>query len=54
MNNDMSRHDRIVSARKGAPVKESATPGGWCASSLILAMMAALFAAVVALEIITG
>lgn len=54
MNDDMSRRDRIVSVRKGAPGKGSASPGGWCASNLILAMMAALFAAVVALEVITG
>ncbi|CAN7520765.1 hypothetical protein G6M16_020450 [Agrobacterium tumefaciens] len=52
--NDKSRNNCIVSARKGAPVKGSATPGGWCASNLILAMMATLVAAVVALEVITG
>lgn len=52
--NDKSRSNRIVSARKDAPVKGSATPGGWCASNVILAMMAALVAAVVALEVITG
>ena len=52
--NDKFRSNRIVSARKGAPVKGSATPGGWCASNVILAMMAALVAAVVALEVITG
>jgi len=54
MNDDMSRRNCIVPARKGAPFKGSATPGGWCASNLILAMMAALFAAVVALEVTTG
>ncbi len=54
MNDEKSRSNRIVSARKVAPGKGSATPGGWCASNLILAMMAALFAAVVALEVITG
>jgi hypothetical protein len=52
--NDKSRSNRIVSARKSAPDKGSATPGGWCASNLILAMMAALVAAVVALEVMTG
>ncbi|MBG0508732.1 hypothetical protein I3J13_08145 [Agrobacterium sp. MOPV5] len=52
--NDKSRSNRIVSDGKGAPVKGSATPGGWCASNLILAMMAALVAAVIALEVITG
>ncbi|SCY69701.1 hypothetical protein [Rhizobium sp. NFACC06-2] len=54
MNDDMSRRSRIVSAPTDAPFKGSATPGGWCASNLILAMMAALFAAVIALEVITG
>lgn len=54
MSDDKSRSNRIVPARKSAPVKGSATPGGWCASNLILAMMAALVAAVVALEVITG
>lgn len=52
--NDKSRSNRIVPVRKGAPGKGSATPGGWCASNLILAMMAALVAAVVAREVITG
>ncbi|MGV2066471.1 MULTISPECIES: hypothetical protein [Agrobacterium] len=52
--NDKSRNNRIVSTRKGAPGRGSATPGGWCASNVILAMMAALVAAVVALEVITG
>ncbi|CDI10539.1 hypothetical protein [Agrobacterium pusense] len=54
MNEGKSARRRIVPARNGAPVRGSATPGGWCASNLILAMMAALFAAVVALEFITG
>ena len=54
MNEGKSARRRIVPARNGVPVRGSATPGGWCASNLILAMMAALFAAVVALEFITG
>ncbi|MBA4774469.1 MULTISPECIES: hypothetical protein [Agrobacterium] len=54
MNDDKSRSNRVVSIRKGAPGRGSATPGGWCASNVILAMMASLVAAVVALEVITG
>lgn len=54
MTNDTSRHGRKPRVRTGAPVNRSAGPGGWCASNLILAMMAALFAAVVALEVLTG
>ncbi|CDN95590.1 MULTISPECIES: hypothetical protein [Agrobacterium tumefaciens complex] len=54
MTNDTSRHGRKLPVRTGAPVNRSAGPGGWCASNLILAMMAALFAAVVALEVLTG
>lgn len=54
MNEGKSARRRIVPARNAASVRGGATPGGWCASNLILAMMAALFAAVVALEVITG
>jgi hypothetical protein len=54
MTKDPSRHNRTLPVRTGAPVHRSAGPGGWCASNLILAMMAALFAAVVALEVLTG
>ncbi|MDH7803676.1 MULTISPECIES: hypothetical protein [Rhizobium/Agrobacterium group] len=54
MTKDPSRHNRTLPARTGAPVNRSAGPGGWCASNLILAMMAALFAVVCALEVLTG
>ncbi|PYG58556.1 hypothetical protein N434_02471 [Rhizobium sp. UGM030330-04] len=54
MTNETPRHRHNLPVRTGAPVKRSAGPGGWCASNLILAMMAALFAAVVALEVLTG
>ncbi|MGQ2919172.1 MULTISPECIES: hypothetical protein [Rhizobium] len=54
MNRGNSRRNRTLPVRSGAPVSRSAGPGGWCASNLILAMMAVLFAAVVALEILTA
>ncbi|WP_425961463.1 hypothetical protein [Rhizobium nepotum] len=54
MTRDNPRRNRILPARTSAPVNRSTGPGGWCASNLILAMMAALFAAVCALEVLTG
>jgi hypothetical protein len=54
MTKDTPRRNRTLPVRTGAPFHGSAGPGGWCASNLILAMMAALFAAVCALEVLTG
>lgn len=54
MTKDTCPHNRTLPVRTGAPINRSAGPGGWCASNLILAMMAAQFAAAIALDIITG